>query len=63
MEIYLNGEWGTISDESSDSYDARVVCRQLGYDIRCKLAEICVVINSDTNLSPVCMYLYVVRKC
>ena len=53
MEIYLNGEWGTISDESSDSFDARVVCRQLGYDIRCKLAEICVVINSDTNLSQV----------
>ena len=31
MEIYLNGEWGTISDDNADGWDAHVACRQLGY--------------------------------
>ena len=39
MEIYLNGEWGTISDTSHRVRDAHVVCQQLGYDIRCELLK------------------------
>ena len=34
VEIYLSGIWGTIS--SANSLGAQVVCRQLGYDTRCK---------------------------
>ena len=39
VEIYLNGEWGTITHDGAGFHDARVVCRQLGYDIRCELAR------------------------
>ena len=32
MEVYCNGQWGTICSTGFNSTDASVICKQLGYD-------------------------------
>ena len=36
VEICMGGVWGTISDDGWNARDAKVVCRQLGYQGECE---------------------------
>ena len=32
VEVYCNGQWGTICNSGFSSTDASTICKQLGYD-------------------------------
>ena len=36
VEIFLSGVWGTMTYYGASSYEAEVICRQLGYNTYCE---------------------------
>ena len=50
VEIYLYGEWGTITDDAT-GVEAHVVCQQLGYGTRYKNIHYIVLFVNHSLLS------------
>ena len=55
VELYCNGQWGTICSNGFDSTDANTLCRQLGYDTYYKYNNLSMLV---INLS-LYMYMYI----
>ena len=64
LEVCYGGVWGTITSINFDHNDARVACRQLGYDSDCKRCiHVCTCTPSCIDETADCDSYDIVSNC
>ena len=54
VEVYYNGQWGTVCDDFFGQTEANVACRQLGYDRASSYGSV-------SSLGYACIMLYIAQ--